>query len=514
MKMTTIPVALMLAATPAMAVGAASAQTSERGYARTARAGAQASASASASASALASASASALASARADAPASRRASADLGSLGSGPVLPALRQGDPADSLYRRAREALNRRNYTQAAELFKQVTDRYPRSQSAPSAMYFRAFALYQTGNVDRMREARDVLGALGRDYPNADLADARSLRLRVCGELAQRGDAQCAAEVAESAGGQNAGRSTRDAQPSGQTQRCAEEDDDERIVALNALLQMDSERAMPLLKRVMERRDACAYVLRRKAVFLISQKGGDEAADLLMQAARNDPDREVREQAIFWLGQVRSDRAVTLLEDVLRNSTDRDVKDKAIFALSQQSLPRAGQILRDFAERESENQELREQAIFWLGQKRSEENANYLKSLYGRVRNDALKEKIVFSLSQQRAFGNGEWVMNIALDPKESIEMRKHALFWAGQGGASTDQFTSLYDRINDAEIREQLIFVLQQRGRDTKAVDKLMDIARNDRDREMRSKAIFWLGQSRDPRILKFLEDLISR
>jgi hypothetical protein len=38
--------------------------------------------------------------------------------------------------------------------------------------------------------------------------------------------------------------------------------------------------------------------------------------------------------------------------------------------------------------------------------------------------------------------------------------------------------------------------------------------MDIARNDKDREMRSKAIFWLGQSRDPRVAKFLEDLISR
>ena len=498
MKIATITVvALTLAATPAFAATQASAQsTYERSYSRTSRAEARADV--------------------RAAARSARDAHVDLGSPLSGPSVPALRQGDPADSLYRRAREALNRRNYTQAAELFKQVTDRYPRSPSAPSAMYFRAFALYQTGSVDRMREARDVLSALTRNYPNADLADARSLRLRVCGELAQQGDAQCAAEIARAAGagGQQSASSRGAAQPSGQTQRCSEDDDDERIVALNALLQMDSERAMPLLKRVMERRDACSYVLRRKAVWLISQKGGEEAADLLMQAARNDPDREVREQAIFWLGQVRTDRAVTLLEDVLKSSTDRDVKDKAIFALSQQSIPRAARILRDFAERESENQELREQAIFWLGQKRSEENADYLKGLYGRVKNDALKEKIIFSLSQQRGFGNGEWIMNIALDPKESIEARKQALFWAGQSGASTDQFVSLYDKINDAEIKEQLIFVFSQRGRDTKAQDKLMDIARNDKDKEMRTKAIFWLGQSRSPRAVQCLQELINQ
>ena len=352
-----------------------------------------------------------------------RAARSDLGSPRAGPELPQLQQGDPADSLYRQAREALNRRNYTQAASLFRQVTDRYPKSPSAPSAMYFRAFSLYQTGSLDRMRESRDVLTALEKNYPNANLADAKTLRTRVCGELAQRGDSQCAAEMVKIAGRTETG-SGKSAAANGQGARCSEDDDDERVVALNALLQMDSDRALPILKKVLERRDACSYVLRRKAVFLVSQKGGEEAADILMQTAKNDPDQETREQAVFWLGQVRSERAVPLLEDLLKNSKDRETKDKALFALSQQSSPKASQILRDFAERESEDEQLREQAIFWLGQKHSEDNASYLKALYGRVKSDALKDKIIFSLSQQRSFGNAEWIMQIALDPKESVE------------------------------------------------------------------------------------------
>jgi len=455
----------------------------------------------------------------RAASPRAPRASrSDLGAPRAGPSLPMLRQGDPADSLYRRAREALNRRNYSQAADLFKQVTDRFPRSPSAPWAMYFRAFSLYQTGSADRMRESRDVLATLEKNYPDADLADARSLHLRVCGELAQRGDAECAAVIARtadpSASASASSSATRGSSASQQRASCSEDENDERIVALNALLQMDSERAMPILKKVLERRDDCSYVLRRKAVFLVSQKGGDDAADLLMQTAKTDPDTETREQAIFWLGQVRSERAVDLLEDVLKNARDDASKDKALFALSQHRSERAGRILRDFAERDGETEELREQAIFSLGQKRSKENADYLKGLYGRVKNDALKDKIIFSLSQQRDFGNGEWIMNIALDPKESMELRKQALFWAGQkGGASTDSLGKLYDRMSDAEMKEQMIFVFSQRS-DAKAVDKLMDIARNDKDREMRQKAVFWLSQSRDPRIAKFLEDLISR
>ena len=483
MKMITIAAAMALAATPALAATQAQASFERASVSRE-----------------------------------SRALRTDLGAPRAGPDVPVARQGDPADSLYRRAREALNRRNYSQAADLFKAVTDRYPRSTSAPSAMYFRAFALYQTGSVDKMRESRDVLSALAKNYPDADLSDAKTLRTRVCGELAQRGDAGCAAEIAEKADPDERrnGDSRTNARAQGsQRTTCSEDEDDERIAALNALMQMDSDRAMPILKRVLERRDTCSYVLRRKAVWLISQKGGDEAADILVQTAKTDPDQETREQAIFWLGQVHSERAITLLEDVLKNSTDKEIKDKALFALSQQNSARAAKTLRDFAERESENEELREQAIFWLGQRRSEENATYLKGLYSRVKTDALKDKIIFSLSQQRGFGNGEWIMNIALDPKESIEMRKQALFWAGQnGGASTESFATLYDKMTDSEIKEQLIFVFSQRGRDAKAIDKLMDIAKNDKDKELRSKAVFWLGQSRDPRALKYLEDLISK
>jgi HEAT repeat protein len=448
-----------------------------------------------------------------------RSTRADLGAPYAGPDAPQVQQGDPADSLYRRGREAMNRRNYSQAADLFKQMTDRYPKSASAPSAMYFRAFSLFRSGSADKMRESRDVLSALEKNYPNADLADAKALRAQVCGQLAQRGDAECAKEINEIADRTDRSdrgdrSSDRSSTRSNQGERCSDDDDDERVVALNALLQMDGDRALPILRKVLDRRDACAYVLRRKAVFLVSQKGGEEAADILMQVAKSDPDRETREQAVFWLGQVRSERAITLLEDILQNSNDKEIKDKALFALSQQNSSRAAKTLRDFAENDREDTELREQAIFWLGQRRSEENATYLKGLYGRVRTDALKDKIIFSLSQMRGFGNPEWIMNIALDPKESIEMRKQALFWAGQTGAATESFATLYDRIADQEIKEQLIFVFSQRGRDAKAMDKLLDIAKNDKDKELRGKAVFWLGQSRDPRAIKLLEDLISK
>jgi len=42
--------------------------------------------------------------------------------------------------------------------------------------------------------------------------------------------------------------------------------------------------------------------------------------------------------------------------------------------------------------------------------------------------------------------------------------------------------------------------------------RALLKLMDVARADASRELRKLAIHWLGQSRDPRALKFLQDIL--
>jgi len=52
------------------------------------------------------------------------------------------------------------------------------------------------------------------------------------------------------------------------------------DKVAALNALLQMDADRAMPILTKVLERRDACSAGLRRKAVFLVGGRGRRAAA------------------------------------------------------------------------------------------------------------------------------------------------------------------------------------------------------------------------------------------
>jgi HEAT repeat protein len=284
-------------------------------------------------------------------------------------------------------------------------------------------------------------------------------------------------------------------------------------KIAAINALIHMDSEKARPILRRVLARRDPASVCLRRKAIFLIAQGGAEGAEETLLASARTDPDPEVREQAVFWLSQVGSERAVSALDSILQSSKDPRLQEKAVFALSQQGGPRARQALRSYAERSDLSDALREQAIFWIGQSGGTENAAWLRQLFGRLKNEELRKKVLFSLSQMGGRENLKWLVDVARDKTQPVETRKQALFWAGQGGAPLADLTSLYNASDDREMKDQLIFVYSQRA-EPAALDKLLEIARRDPDPELRRKALFWLGQSDDPRAAKAIQDIIEQ
>src|SRR5437773_9971525 len=99
-----------------------------------------------------------------------------------------------------------------------------------------------------------------------------------------------------------------------------------------------MDAANAVPILRKVLARRDSCSTALRRKAVLIVSQKRTPETEDILRDAAQHDPDSEVRQQAVFGLPQVPTERAVGVLDSILKPSSEPELQAKAIFVLSPQ--------------------------------------------------------------------------------------------------------------------------------------------------------------------------------
>ena len=68
------------------------------------------------------------------------------------------------------------------------------------------------------------------------------------------------------------------------------------------------------------------------------------------------------------------------------------------------------------------------------------------------------------------------------------------------------------SAVDDDPEMDVKRKAVFALSQLPKD-EGVPKLMEVARNNRNPEVRKQAMFWLGQSKDPRAVSFFEDLLK-
>ncbi|HVF40120.1 MAG TPA: HEAT repeat domain-containing protein [Gemmatimonadaceae bacterium] len=102
---------------------------------------------------------------------------------------------------------------------------------------------------------------------------------------------------------------------------------------------------------------------------------------------------------------------------------------------------------------------------------------------------------------------------LLRIARDNDRPRETQKQAVFWLGQaaGEKLTVHLTGEDDV--DTQIREQAVFALSQR-RNAEAVPALLQVARTNRSPKVRKSALFWLGQTADPRAISLFEEILTR
>jgi HEAT repeat protein len=263
--------------------------------------------------------------------------------------------------------------------------------------------------------------------------------------------------------------------------------------------------------------RADAVPSEVRSSALYWMSGVAPADAVQPLTRLARSGSEtRSLREGVVMALAQLRDGAGVpALIEMAGRDDAEHWLRERAIFWLGNTESDRARATLRTLASSDTLARDLRDQAIFALGfLDRRGENGPFLRSLYGRLDDRRLKDKIIQSVAQLDEEADQRWLVDRVLDTREPVDLRKQALFWRGQKHDSAlRDLIALYPKLDSRDLREHYVFVLSQRH-ERDAVDKLIDLARTDSDREIRAKATFWLGQSRDPRAMKYLEDRISR
>jgi HEAT repeat protein len=102
------------------------------------------------------------------------------------------------------------------------------------------------------------------------------------------------------------------------------------------------------------------------------------------------------------------------------------------------------------------------------------------------------------------------------IAKDENVARANRKDAVFWLSQaaGDAATAGLTELAENEDeDREVRDQAVFALSQLPED-QGIPVLIRLARSNKDPKVRRKALFWLGQSDDPRALRLIEEILTK
>lgn len=216
----------------------------------------------------------------------------------------------------------------------------------------------------------------------------------------------------------------------------------------------------------------------------------------------------------AVGALSMIPDGAGVPALMTLARSGSET-VRKGAVFWLGQRDEEAPHALVRTIAGDEKETETVRRAAIFALSQGEGAAAADFafLKSLFDRTSSEKLKEQVLFSVSQREAWDGTRWLLEKARDESQSMEVRRKAVFWAGQGHASVAEITALYKSAKEPRLREHVIFVLSQQNEDA-ATTALMSIARDDPDREMRKKALFWLGQKNDPRVTKLITDMVIR
>jgi hypothetical protein len=147
---------------------------------------------------------------------------------------------------------------------------------------------------------------------------------------------------------------------------------------------------------------------------------------------------------------------------------------------------------------------------AVYWLGDVSPAQSVEFLTTLL----RDATRENSEGALSAialHRDSAAAAAILDLAKNG--SSRMRQRALFWIAQRAEAHAGaiITQAIENDRDAGVKKSAVFALSRLPRD-EGVPLLIKLARSHTDPVVRKQAMFWLGQSNDPRALTFFEEVL--
>lgn len=244
------------------------------------------------------------------------------------------------------------------------------------------------------------------------------------------------------------------------------------------------------------------------------LEELGKKEYAEGL-ESYKENGDSSIVLEAIYALGNRNSEKSVEKLIDIYKKKDNKKIRDAVIFALYNNSSPKAQDFIYDLAKNEKDPK-AQKNAIFWIGQKGGERAMKaLLEIVYGNYTLEARKEAI-FTIASGSDSDNEKRV-DIIMDIIRKIDnerLKNEAIFWLGQKKSPKvmKYFEEQAFANNSVETLKSLLFAIHDYNA-PESLDLLIKIAKKHPNTKIKKEAIFWLGQSKDEKALKAIEEIID-
>jgi tetratricopeptide (TPR) repeat protein len=196
---------------------------------------------------------------------------------------------------------------------------------------------------------------------------------------------------------------------------------------------------------------------------------------------------DDELKLMALRGIMQSDPDQALPVLEKMLSGTNSPKVKDRALFVLSQSHSARAREIIGGVA-RGNANPDLQLRAIRYIGIMGGVDNRQMLADIYKSSNDPAVKRSILRSFMT----ANDRERLFAAAKTEPDASLRGEAIRQLGVLHAS-GELQQLYQSETSVELKKSILQAMFVGGDS----DRLIELAKNEKDPELRKTAIRNLG-----------------
>lgn len=365
---------------------------------------------------------------------------------------------------YRDAQRALEKRDWDEASRIFGKIAS--GSSSETDAALYWKAYADWKQ---KRKKESLEGLRRLLSAYPSsAWVDDAQALEV----------------EIRENSG----------------AARNPDADNEElKLYALDALMQMESEKAVPVLEKIVAGNSS--QRLKQRALFVLSQSDSPRAREILVRTAKTGQPIALRCEAVKTLGIAGEREDIAALASIGRDASQPvEVRAAVVEAYIISSRP---DNLLAIAKSDPDPR-IRAKAIDALGATGA---WPLLRQLWSTEKDPVIRGKLL------EAFGIAGDTETLAKAARESTDPRLRRKAIEGLGILDSpevdDLLRQLYREFSDPNDKRKVVESLMVRG-DSKT---LLELFRAEKDPAMKRIILQQLSVMDDPEATRAILDVLG-